>query len=610
MKIKISKKQIIYVAVAVVIIIVVVSFKAIKTHKEKMEQFDVTPSTAQATTQDIGIYIPASGTISSGNIVSVLSETEGTVTDIYYNAGDFVNAGDGIAVVAGDTLLDQIEVIQSNIDSQRSSIDEYENETQDYTIKSPVKGRVKEINAKYVTSTTSEYNRERAEDIEEEYGYLVSIAVGNYMYIKATEDIDQYEVGEYYDAVIHEEDGDERIYHDCYADKIENGAVYIYVNTNIYDDNVSATIYTSDGKSKLGEGVTEYLGIEYVVGAKGYIEVTSTYTNQLVNEGDILYYSYSNMSQNLIEMYTELEIQEEDLADLQTQYANLEIVAPVSGFIQDISIVKGESISSEGSVCTIADTSIWTATVDVDELDVNSVEAGMLAAVTIDAIPDEEFEGTVTRISSVGANTSGVTTYTVEIEVPADERFKLSMNASSEIEVQKVEDVVSVPIQAVRYQGNQAYVLVYAEHTDKELKEIKDQILDAQKQAEKTAQMSQEEIQEQMAEMREQVGANSEKDQGSFDPEEMQGMMSEMSGRMNSSTSLSVADQLYGEMVVVEVGIQDETNIQIISGLESGDVVLLPTTESESTSSTSDQGVAGMMGGGMIGGGMMGGGRP
>ena len=122
--------------------------------------------------------------------------------ETYYKEGDFVNAGDVIAVVEGDTLLDQIEEAKNSIESQRSSIDEYDNETQDYTIKSPVYGRVKDINVKYVTASTSESSRQRAEDIEEEYGYLVSIAVGNSMYVKVSNNIQQYQVGDEVDVVI------------------------------------------------------------------------------------------------------------------------------------------------------------------------------------------------------------------------------------------------------------------------------------------------------------------------------------------------------------------------------------------------------------------------
>jgi len=613
MKKSTQKRIIIYSAIVLIIVAVVLISNAVKSNNEKMAQFDVSPSTAIATTEDIGIYVPASGTINSGNSETVFADTQGTVVEINYDLGDFVNAGDVIAVVESETLEDEIDSVKNSINSKRSSVDSYDNETQDFTIKSPVYGRVKDINVKYVTSSTSEYYRERAEDIEAEHGYLVSIAVGNSMYIKVTEDINQYEVGDEVDAVIHQEDGDQRVYTGSYVEKIENKTVYIYVDTNKYDDEVEATIYSADGKTAIGTGTTEYTAIEYVVGAEGYIKITSTYANQLVNEGDILYYSYSNISQNLIDMYTELEELEEELSDLQTQYNNLNIKAPVSGFIDSIDISIGDIVNADTAVCKVADTSIWTATVDVDELDINTIDIGMIAIVTIDAIPDEEFEGMVNRISSVGSANSGVTTYTVEIEVPSDERFRLNMNASSEIQVEKVNDAISVPIQAVRYQGNRAYVMVYTERTESEIKEIQNQILDAQDNVEEMTEMSEEERQELMSEMREQKnGENSERGQGkvngeNIDKDGMQNVMGNFAGVSRNSAALSVTDQLYGEMVYVEVGIQDETNIQIINGLKSGDVVLLPISEDSSNSNeSSNEGFAMMPG---MGGGM-GGGRP
>ncbi|MEX1377804.1 MAG: HlyD family efflux transporter periplasmic adaptor subunit [Eubacteriales bacterium] len=617
MKKSTKKRIIIYSSVVVVIIAAVLINKGVKAKKETMAQFDVSPSTAVAEIGDIGIYVPASGTISSGNTETVFANTQGTVLKTYFKEGDFVNAGEVIAVVESETLEDEIKAAQNSVYSKRSSIDEYDNDTQDYTIKSPVYGRVKEINLKHVNASTSEIYRERAEDVEDEYGYLASIAVGDNMYIKATGDISRYEVGQEVDAVIHQSSGDVRIYSGSYVEKIEDGAAYIYINSNKYEDDVNADIYTADGKTKIGEGVTEYFDIQYIVGAKGYIKSFSTFINQLVNQGDILFYSYTNIDQGLSDMYAELENLEEQLTDLQTQYTNLEIKAPVSGFISSISVAAGSEVTSATEALRIADTSIWSASVDVDELDVNSIEIGMAANVTIDAIVDEIFEGTVKRISSVGSYTSGVTTYTVEIEVPADERFKLSMNASSEIEVQKVEDVITLPIEAVRYMGDRAYVLVYTERTDDEIDEIIDQILDSQKQSEELAKMSQEEMQEYMAEQREamlQVSDGADKEQ--FDPSKMDAvsMPLENAGgfRASASANLSIADQLYGEIVYVEVGIQDETNIQILSGLEAGDVVLLSisdtSTESTSTSINDgpNDGGFNMMPGGLGG---MGGGR-
>ncbi|MBN2879565.1 MAG: HlyD family efflux transporter periplasmic adaptor subunit [Clostridia bacterium] len=601
------KKIILYIAIIVLIIAVVLISKVIKDKKERMEQFEVTPSTAVASITDIGIYIPASGTISSGNTVSVPSNTQGKVTEIYFKPGDFVNAGETIASIEEGTLTELIKTTQSSIDSKRSSIDQYDNETQEYTIKSTVKGRVKEINVKYVSYGVSEEYRQRAEDIEKEYGYLVAIALGNSMYIKVTENTELFEVGQEVDAVIHQSDGDQRVYSGAYVERIEEGTVYIYLDSNIYDGNVNADVYTSDGKDKIARGTTEYSGMEYIVGAKGYIEATSTYTNQLVNEGDILYYSYSNISQSLMDMYEELESLEEDMAELQEEYENLNITVPVSGFIESLNISEGDSVSTDSAVFTIADTSLWTATVSVDELDINSVDIGMPAVVEIDAIPDEEFVGTVQRISYVGTNSNGVTTYTVEIEIPSDERFKLNMNASSEIEVQKVESVVSVPIQAVRYQGNTAYVLIYADRTEEEIEEIKSQILDTQKAAEKISQMDQKEMQEYIAEMRNGKGNLGSMPEDGFSPTGIQdGTMPEIDtgdagfGNMQeffiNTSNLNIAEQLYGEVVIVEVGIQDETNIEIISGLSAGDIVLLTTTESDSSSESAFSGPGGMSG--------------
>lgn len=55
--------------------------------------------------------------------------------------------------------------------------------------------------------------------------------------------------------------------------------------------------------------------------------------------------------------------------------------------------------------------------VNVDELDINSVSKGQTAALTFDAIEDKEFEGEVTKVGSSASASGGVAKYSVNITV-------------------------------------------------------------------------------------------------------------------------------------------------------------------------------------------------
>ena len=97
-------------------------------------------------------------------------------------------------------------------------------------------------------------------------------------------------------------------------------------------------------------------------------------------------------------------------------------------------------------------------TVNVDELDILSVEKEQSASVTLDALEDETFTGTVTKISSTASAGSGSTKYEVEITVPMDERMRIGMSASAAIQVSSAEDTLILSMTALQQRGDETFV--------------------------------------------------------------------------------------------------------------------------------------------------------
>lgn len=97
-------------------------------------------------------------------------------------------------------------------------------------------------------------------------------------------------------------------------------------------------------------------------------------------------------------------------------------------------------------------------TVNVDELDILSVEKDQEASVTLDALGNEAFTGTVTKISNTASAGSGSTKYEVEITVPMDERMRIGMTASAAIQVSKAEDALILPMTALQQKGEDTFV--------------------------------------------------------------------------------------------------------------------------------------------------------
>jgi HlyD family secretion protein len=164
---------------------------------------------------------------------------------------------------------------------------------------------------------------------------------------------------------------------------------------------------------------------------------------------------------------------------MQTQVAMLrgdknlldltEAIAPFDGIVTNEPLREGETVvegiqNTEGStIMTIADMSVVTAEVKVDETDIVNIQIGQTSDVTVDAIPGKVFKGHVTLVGdqallrSTGVATSQSTTGTEEakdfkvvvtLDSPTSE-LRPGLSTTAKITTAQKSNVVSLPIQAL-----------------------------------------------------------------------------------------------------------------------------------------------------------------
>jgi HlyD family secretion protein len=144
-------------------------------------------------------------------------------------------------------------------------------------------------------------------------------------------------------------------------------------------------------------------------------------------------------------------------------------VAPFAGIVTNLPVREGETVvvgiqNAEGStLMTIADMSVVTAEVKVDETDIVNVAIGQPAEVTVDALPGKTFKGHVTLVGdqailrSTGIATSQSTTgaeeakdfkVVVTLDNPSDE-LRPGLSTTAKITTASKDNVVAIPIQAL-----------------------------------------------------------------------------------------------------------------------------------------------------------------
>ena len=114
--------------------------------------------------------------------------------------------------------------------------------------------------------------------------------------------------------------------------------------------------------------------------------------------------------------------------------------------------------SSNATAFTILTEDSYKISLSVDELDILSVKQGQTADITLDALDGESFEGTVTKVGTVGSTTGSSAKYTVEITVPKAENMLLGMSASATIQIDESDDAVLIPLSALQESGGKSFV--------------------------------------------------------------------------------------------------------------------------------------------------------
>lgn len=106
------------------------------------------------------------------------------------------------------------------------------------------------------------------------------------------------------------------------------------------------------------------------------------------------------------------------------------------------------------TVCTVIPGDILELSLPIDETDIAALQVGMTVEITLEALPNREFSGTITEISSFGTNSGGSSKFTVTVELPGEEDMLPGMNANVTIPLETLENCLTVPVAALTEQGS------------------------------------------------------------------------------------------------------------------------------------------------------------
>jgi HlyD family secretion protein len=146
-----------------------------------------------------------------------------------------------------------------------------------------------------------------------------------------------------------------------------------------------------------------------------------------------------------------VELAKQTLQQSQGQLDKAAIRAPFDGVIAKVNVDEGDTVSPAMPIIRIVDPRTAQLTVQVDEIDVATVEVGQRAKVTFDALPGIELTGKVKSISLLPADQAGVVVYDVKVSIDMAQGTgpRPGMSTTADIVTAERHDVLLVPERAI-----------------------------------------------------------------------------------------------------------------------------------------------------------------
>jgi HlyD family secretion protein len=151
----------------------------------------------------------------------------------------------------------------------------------------------------------------------------------------------------------------------------------------------------------------------------------------------------------------------ESVQKAQTNLGYATITSPIDGVVLSKSVEEGQTVAASFNtpeLFTIAkDLTDMRVIADIDEADIGGVKEGQRVSFTVDAFPDDKFEGQVTQVRQQATTESNVVTYEVVISAPNyDLKLKPGLTANVTIFTMEKDNMLAVPAKALRFMPNEA----------------------------------------------------------------------------------------------------------------------------------------------------------
>ncbi len=151
-----------------------------------------------------------------------------------------------------------------------------------------------------------------------------------------------------------------------------------------------------------------------------------------------------------------LNQRETALAQAKTNLSYANIYAPIDGIVLSREVEEGQTVAASMTTPTLftiaKDIKKMQVEADVDEADIGGVKVGQRVSFTVDAYPEQTFNGKVIQVRLSPTTESNVVTYTVIISADnPEEKLKPGLTATVSIYTHELKSVATLPVTAINF---------------------------------------------------------------------------------------------------------------------------------------------------------------
>ena len=242
------------------------------------------------------------------------------------------------------------------------------------------------------------------------------------------------------------------------ADQVGNGGALVrqvkirLTNPGALTETTSATARVGTYACASGGTLSPRLRQTITAAASGEIINLNVSVGSRVSAGAVLAAIGGESAENsLADAALAVQNAQLSLQSAQEALDSYTITSPISGTVIEKNLKAGDQLNGgdSGAMAVIYDLSQLELQMDVSELDIGQIQPGQTVEITAEALPGQTFTGVVEKVSVNGTTTDGFTTYPVTILLSEYGDLNPGMNVSAHIIVERAENALCVPAEAV-----------------------------------------------------------------------------------------------------------------------------------------------------------------